>query len=265
VDDPRLAAYHDPGPGHGCALFAPVDHGLGFNAYVLGPRSFHPWIVAARAADAAGSSGTMSELLECYYSMIQPASVRDWLDVPHGSCPRLESIPRHGWSILPWSTRDPEQTLRAIEMAQRDENRLHGLDEGMSAGAKAFGPVSADKLRVESTRITRLFESLKANGLDHRRPDYDLRATFLVSEGRWTWLSMGGMHRVALAAATGVASIPVRVAAVVRRDDVDMWPQVVSGLYERDAALGLFDRLMDRRPPACAAPWIEWVASRGLA
>jgi hypothetical protein len=264
VRDPRQAGYYDPGADRGCAIFAPTESGVGFNAFSLGPTTYHPWVVAIRAAERSDDRSAVYRVLAAYYSTVQPASLRDWLDIPSNSSPRIDSLPRHAWSVLPWSTKDPMKNVQAIEAAQLAENRLYGLDEGMSAGAKAFGPVSDAKLRVEAVRITKLFDSLRSNGLDHQRPDYDLRATFLLSDGSLSWLSMGGMHRVAMAVAVGVKEIPVRVAAVVRREEVDIWPQVVQGLYDREAALMLFDRLIERRAPTCVAPWFEWVDTEGF-
>jgi hypothetical protein len=264
VQDPRLVGYHDPGAGRGCAIFAPVNRGLGFNAFALGPTTYHPWVVAVRVAERDNDKGAVQGILEAYYSRVHPELLSDWLDIPRHACPRVDALPLYGWSVLPWSTRDPTETIRNIEAAQLEENRLFGLDEGMSAGAKAFGPVTEAKLRVETVRITNLFESLRSSGLDHRRADYDLRATFLLSENSWSWLSMGGMHRVAMGVAAGIEEIPVRVAAVVRRDEVELWPQVVSGLYNRETALKLFDRLFERRPPSCVSPWLDWVDNQNL-
>jgi hypothetical protein len=258
IADPRLVSYHDPGPGRGFAIMAPREGGMAFNAFTLGADSYHPWFLAAKLV-TRHEPDKVRNLLATYYSLVQPSSMCDWLDIPVHSSQALAAFPIHGWMVLPWSPADPRETLRKVEEAQLRENRQHGLDEGMSAGAKAFGPVSERKLEVEARRISELAVSIRQHGLDHRRPDYNIKAVFLVSGEQWRWLSAAGMHRVPVAAGLGVAQIPVRVAAVVRRDEVKIWPQVAAGLYDEPTALRLFDRLFEGRAPRPAGSWIEWV------
>jgi hypothetical protein len=238
---------------------APTEAGLSFNAFTLGPKSYHPWLLAARLVERDDAS-KVRDLLATYYTLVQPRSLCDWLDVPADACPGLAELPVYGWAaVLPWGPADPRKKIRRIEDTQLQENKRLGLNEGISAGAKAFGPVSDDKLRVETERISRLAVSIRRSGFEPPRADYNVRAVFLVANGRWSWLPVGGMHRIPVAAGLGITRVPVGVIAVVRRDDVDIWPQVTSGLYNKDVALTLFDRLFNGRAPRCARSWIDWV------
>ncbi len=255
--DPRLVSYYPPAPGGGCTVLAPAQSGRAFNAFALDANSFHPWFLAASIAEG-GDRAVTRKILKAYYSLVQPKSLHDWLDIPEDACPALAELPIYAWMMLPWSARNPQELVKGVEDAQLRENRRYGLNEGMLAGAKAFGPVSDGKLRVEVDRITTLVASIRRRGFRQEQTDV-LRAMFLLSDGEWRWLAVNAMHRVPVAAGLGVDHLPVEVVAVVRRDEVDIWPQVTAGLYDRDTALGVFDRLFEGRAPKCAAPWLDWV------
>src|SRR5690606_34671904 len=115
-------------------------------------------------------------------------------------------------------------------------------------------------------RVSSLVRSIRHLGLQPERPDYDAKAVFLIANAQWRWLSIGGgMHRVPIAAGLGASHVPVRITSVVRREEADIWPQVVSGLYDLETALQLFDRLYEGRAPACAEAWMRWVDRQGYA
>jgi hypothetical protein len=257
VGDPRLCFYLDPMDGY-CSVLARMDVGMAFNAFTLGHDSCHPWFLAAQAL-SRDATDQARQILAAYYRLVRPASLADWHDVPAGDSPELASLPIHGWSVMPWSPREPLEAIRRVERAQLTENRNLGLDAGIEAGAKAFGPMTEGKLRVELLRLEQLVHSIRASGFQTQRKDYDLGGIFLVVGERWRWLGTSGMHRVPVAAALGVPELPLRAIAVVRPEDVAVWPQVRSGLFSKAAALALFDRLFDGRPPACARAWIDWV------
>ena len=236
----------------------PVERALSFNAFTLGAGSRHPWYLAAQCM-AQGENETARRMLEKYYELVRPASLAEWHDLPPEACPGLSGLPRHAWSIMPWKSGDPADVIRRVEAAQIEENRLHRLDAGMAAGAKAFGPVSEAKVAVELKRIAELTESISLHGLRHEMQGSELGARLLVADGRWRWLPTAGMHRIPVAAALGVRQFTLRVISVARREEAALWPQVGSELFTEKAALQLFDRLLEGRPPHCASAWLDWV------
>ena len=262
IEDPRAAAYLDP-EKHSGVMSVHVEQGLAFNAFTIGAGSFHPWYLAAQAfANDAEQRARL--ILEQYYARVRPASVSDWHDLGPNECLGLRLIPTYGWSILPWVAKDPGEIIGRVEATQFLENRTHGLEAGMEAGAKAFGPVTEGKLRVEIQRLAGLTRSISAHGFRYDAPSHTLGGCFLVAGDRWRWLPTEGMHRVPVGAALGVREFKVRVASVVRREESSIWPHVRSGLFTEKAALVLFDRLLDGRPPHCVADWIEWVKVQNL-
>jgi hypothetical protein len=257
VEDPRLSAYLDQ-VGGPCSMEVLAGQGLSFNAFTLGPKSRHPWYLAAQAF-AEGADERARLMLEKYYELVRPASLVEWHDLAPEDCPGLAGWPRHAWSIMPWKPADPGEAIRKAEAAQREENRKHGLDAGMEVGSKAFGPVSEAKLEIELKRIAELAKSISLNGFRYDAQDIDLGGRFLVADGCWRWLPTAGMHRIPVASALGIREFTLRVVSVVRRDESSLWPQVKSGLFTEQGALQLFDRLFEGRAPKCASAWVDWV------
>lgn len=266
VTDPRQAAYYNPHSPVGHAIKVPLALGLEFNAFSLGSTTYHPWVTAIRLSRSLTNEEIFRNVLWRYYSMVQPRTLKEWLDIPANVCPAIDSLPLFAWGWLPWTTRSPAEFVQNVDDSHFAENRVFGLNKGASAGEKAFGPVTRKKFEVEAQRVSSLFKSIKENGLDECHPDYwSISAMFLVVGDRWIWRSTVGMHRIAVACAAGIKHIEVRISAVVRREEVDIWPQVQSGLYDRETALALFDRLFARQPPRCVHSWIEWVDKQQFA
>ena len=260
IEDPRMASYLNPAKEYGL-ISVPAENGLSFCAFTIGPGSYHPWYLAAREmARERDDRGRL--ILQKYYELVRPATLIDWHDIPAEDGSGLASLPRHAWSVMPWVARGIDESLLKVESAHIAENRLYGLDAGIEAGAKAFGPMADNKLSVEMQRLSTLTRSIIASGFKPRADDNDLGGRFLVANDRWRWLPTAGMHRIPVAAALGVREFTVRVVSVIRREEVSIWPNVRSGLFSERAALALFDRLLDGRPPACAAAWIEWVGGQ---
>jgi hypothetical protein len=260
VDDLGLLSDINASDDH-VLVKVPVERGLSFGAFTVGPGSNHPWSLAARAL-ARDQEDRAGLILRKYYGLVRPESLADWHDLQGEGCPGLFSLPPHAWALMPWISRSVEEHLRKVETAHIAENRLYGLASGVEAGAKAFGPMDESKLNVEMQRLMSLTKSIMARGFKPAAVDGDLGGRFLVANDRWRWLPSAGMHRVPVAAALGVHEFTVRIVSVVRREESSTWPHVRSGLFSERAALALFDRLLEGRPPACVTPWIEWVAGQ---
>ena len=257
IEDPRMVSYLDPSEVFGL-INVPVENGLCFNAFTIGTGSYHPWYLAAREL-ARDLDDRARLILQKYYELVCPATLADWHGLPAESCLGLASLPLHAWSVMPWVRRGVDESLRKVEAAHVAENRLYGLDAGVEVGAKAFGPMADSKLSVEIQRLSNLTQSIVADGFKAQSADGDLGGRFLVANGHWRWLPTVGMHRLPVAAALGTRKFTFRVISVVRREDSSIWPHVRSGLFSEQAALALFDRLLDGQPPACASAWIKWV------
>jgi hypothetical protein len=156
---------------------------------------------------------------------------------------------------MPWVELEPKEALRKRKAWTRNEAVRHEYPLTMDDGDKMYGPVSQAKGELEVLRLTRLYQSMALRGYQrHGGPDGDIRGWLLAEAGGdWCFFVWSGQHRVAVAAALGLTSIPVRIKhAPVKREEVMYWPQVAEGRITPAGALTVFDRTMrGDPPPAC--------------
>ena len=253
--DPRLFAYR--GGARPILIDVPTRKTVSLSVYPLEHRRDHPfcWAVT-RALDSSRPKKAIRRVLRNYYELVQPRDAADWLGIEPDMAPKMVGQPP--WArVLPWQSTDIKtRRRRAIEMAPV-EHRNGGAALDISHGWKTFGPVSEELLDVETNRLYSLMCSIRDRGYQrHDGPTGDLTASILWrNSDEWKCKIMGGAHRIAVLRAMDYREVPVRITRFVRPGDVEIWPNVDNGIYDRQAALQLFDRLVDGRLPPVARQW----------
>lgn len=208
----------------------------------------HPFIdtlVSVMDGTVTGYSGSP---LEAYYAGWQPASAADVLGV--GGATALRWLPPMA-SVLPWDSLTPEDHLRLwTDIAARDY-RDNGFDPPTGSGWKGWGPVHPDTGRAEFTRLSRAMQGIRRHGYRrHSAYDGDIAGQALCMGDKIRFALGPGQHRIAALAALGYDDIPLRCDPhFIRREDAERWPNVRRGVYTRDQALGVFDRIFAARRP----------------
>lgn len=218
-------------------------------------EDIHPFVKAAVIAKGHVNPGPqIRAILTRYYDAVTPRAALEVVDLTEEDAPGLSGVPPEGW-IFPWSDRSVEQTMKARRRSMRLDALQYGKSMPPGQGFTAFGPAGEAKLDLEVMRIERLVRSCTANGFrsfDRKNP---LRVTALRREKAYRWLVADGHHRFAACAAFSIKSVPVIVRNIVRREDHEYWPQVVSGVFQPSGALKLFDRLFQGEPARICHGW----------
>lgn len=239
----------------------PINKGRGLRILPLDQPEQHPFVFAS-CAWLRSDNGIQSILqtLEHYYDAVQPVTATDWLGLKDCHPSELHEEPPRAIS-MPWDTRTPSDWRKARENFAIKESRSAGLALSIDDGWHFWGPVHPKKLQLESIRIEKLLDSVQKNGIQrHDGHDGDIRAVVLrAANGEWCWQVAGGEHRAAVLSAFGYSSIPVRVMQVVHRDDVDVWPGVIAGVFSKQSALATFDRIVEGQVPALVKQWEPYV------
>lgn len=240
------------------AMFlCPVETLVDMRGFTFAPNGWHPFTVAALAARQGGATA-MDSILERFFSTFQPRTAAEAV-IGFDRYPEFhQEMPPYLSEAGPWEDVTPADLLARVEAFVLLENRKQGAP-GLSlaeGGLQFYGPTSARKRAIEVERLSGLIESIKQWGFD-----YSLGAvsvTPLFHEGELRFIVNDGKHRAAIASALGHARIPVtNTFPILRRDEVDSWPQVAAGLWPRERALAYFDHFFCVRPD-------EWAAANGL-
>ena len=121
------------------------------------------------------------------------------------------------------------------------KDRPPGGEKGLPAshGVAFYGPCSAQKIALETRRLSRVAEAIRKSGFN---PDKhgDIEGHFITDGQRTCFFVMGGKHRAAVLAYLGETHIPVRLRpgrmAVIDTREVAHWPLVADGTMTAQTA-----------------------------
>lgn len=235
-NDPRSRGYYS----RPVLVEARLDHGRSGNAVAVNaPENPSPLVQASRLAVRNASREDLEALLEQIHHEEKSTKRTELLGLTAQQAPLLADLADSPFSasLRPWDERTLEdfrhKRLRKKEKRKRIEN----------------GESMAQWAARHAERIESLLASIREHGLmRHDGPGGDVEGIALIgSDGSWRWQVTKGNHRVAVFSAMGHERIPVRINRVIRREEVHLWPNVVSGLFPEKAALQLFDRLFEGR------------------
>ncbi len=228
----------------------PMNKGRGLPQFSWGADGTHPFVQAATAGlrhdstDAARNAIRSS--LADFYDSYQPRNLFEvfW---PSGESPgKLSGYP--AWSVMmPWQGGDDvhswtQKVRETVQKEGRRGRRRLTVEDGWSWS----GPVSSEKLDLEAQRLAKTLRGIERKGYRrHDGFDGDIRAILLIdSAGGWAWQSFAGQHRVAALSALDAETATVRFSGLVRKTDVQVWPQVVNGLYTPEQAVEIFVKIL---------------------
>lgn len=186
--------------------------------------------------------------LESYYTNYKPASAIERFHLNIADAPDLENEP--AWAApMPWSASSIKAEKKSVVRWLQNDNQEQGQDLDITHGHTYYGPVSHQKLRLETDRFLQVFESIYQNGYKRENTnDGDIIATILVSnDGSWRWTVRKGHHRANSLAALDYELIPVCVKKIVYESEVEYWPNVFSGLYTKKGAFDIFRQFFEGR------------------
>ncbi|HSK07875.1 MAG TPA: hypothetical protein VK990_10170 [Acidimicrobiia bacterium] len=151
--------------------------------------------------------------------------------------------------VLPWEpARAMDELFHERDAYELDRLAKFGPAPEGTHGYDYFGPTSHALGEYRFNKHCRVAASIAEDGYDPS--DHIIEVQLMAGEGAWALLVRDGKHRTIAMAALGVDSVRVslpRVYPVIRRSEVETWPGVVSGLYQVEEALRVFDRFVEGR------------------
>jgi len=253
-NNPKLLRYYCK--SQPVIIEVPIKKGRGHPVFSFHPSEAHPFVIAAKKAiNSTSSFYVIYNELKDYYETVQPKSAAEFLGL-HDENNDLHNYP--AWAcVLPWDFESIERWSEKNKQSINIENRRAGKNIDASHGWAWTGPVSDVKLNIEAKRLHKLLNSINKNGYKrNNNPDGDIKSIVLIDENdNWAWMATTGQHRLSVLSALGYKKIPLRVHKIIDIKDVEIWPNVISGLYTKKEAKQLFNNIFYGRLPACFDVW----------
>lgn len=195
----------------------------------------HPFTEAMIEYEHNNALDPSHSTMNHFYKTFCPSSLGDAIFKGTLQAHRLYNISPKTYQV-PW--------LKTMPMGGFGDD----LDE--TQGSHFLGPVSPLFLTREYNRLTAIYDSIKAHGFDVDIQTDTIRGYFLLSEGNYKFVIVGGNHRVAVLNALGVEKIPVELhpnrPALVSRDEAKDWPLVQAQTFSLQGAMLVFDSIFNR-------------------
>jgi hypothetical protein len=152
-----------------------------------------------------------------------------------------------------------ESNLTASRLNRKDFVKIRkelGLSDKEISGHIGRGPVSKGFGEVTFNRLVKLYDSIEKFGYkpDEMRSGH-ITASFFIHGNDYRASISSGKHRITALQALGYKKIPIQFGppkfpVIIRRSEVDKWPNVKAGYYSKLEALRLFDKKFSDEHPS---------------
>ena len=265
VDDPLEALFLTRG-GQKTAFHCPIDRCVKSNGLSFSPDGWHYFVATLDEYERYDHGTYDGSVLERYFTTWQPANALEALiGCPDGPDALKQVSPDYPPNAAPWGASIPPNREIRKEATFDDEPpfvesfiqlvREHGYHSLMDEvqlyvlpyldGAKIHGPLARSRARIEHARILHTYDSIQGRGFD--RSQGHISVIPIQRGDDFRFRIYAGNHRIAAMSALGYETVPAvfKQKHVISTDDVDYWPHVRSGLWDRDSALRYVDHLFD--------------------
>ncbi|GGI05414.1 hypothetical protein [Egicoccus halophilus] len=260
-EDAREAVHYARG-GVASSFLASPDVVRDVRGFSFASAGWHPWTAEVVDQRRRGNATYPGSLLERFHGTFRPPSALAALAGFSARSGSLERLPAHLFWLTPWFAHDVDALERSVrDWVARGARSAGVVDYDFERdGTPYHGPVSSRHGQAETTRLHEVAEALqRTGGWDRAHGD---SLGYLVRRGSEHVVVKfgGGYHRTAAMAALALGDVPVRLREPVEVDvrDVDDWPQVRRGTWDRDTARRYVDHLFDFDAAG-------WARARGLA
>lgn len=131
-----------------------------------------------------------------------------------------------------------------------------GITDNQIYGHISRGPVSDGFGEITFNRLVKVYNSIQRHGY---KPDQmgsnHIRASFFLNRHDYRVSISSGKHRITALQALGYESVPIlfgppKFPVIIRRDEVEYWPNVLAGYYTKEQALEVFDKRFKQEHPS---------------
>ncbi len=195
--------------------------------------------------------------LEEHRSLTKFNNAAEFLDLDNDSCGNLENYP--WWAeVNPWDSHTFEDQIKSFPNEVKNNREVNGMRITSNDPEEIIRNDLENSLPSHATQYTKLTWQIKKNGFKYGGNHGYVTAEVFISNNKIRWKpGREGNHRVAVASALGLKAIPVLIKKIIRIDELEYWPNVVNGIFNKDQATKIFFSIFDANPSRIHREWIE--------
>jgi len=219
-----------------------------YTGLTYGAEGWHPFVETLSQYQSRPTSYEDSAL-KSYYDVWRPSNAAEAFITFQTPPEAFELEPSYAF-VSPWHTISIGDRKSKIAYNVRTENQDMGhISVGIEEGFGLHGPVSELKGNVEFERLISTLNSIERQGyrLDSIHDLIEGFALFDQKKEEFHIIIVHGNHRLASLTALNHEYAPVRLVPpyIVRTEEAHRWPQVKSGLWSNNQAVGYFHSFFD--------------------
>tara|TARA_B100001093_G_scaffold40631_1_gene34531 strand:- start:1067 stop:1984 length:918 start_codon:yes stop_codon:yes gene_type:complete len=231
--------------------------------FELSDKSLDPPIFAIRSALKKGLNGDAlrKDIFSVYQKYMSTQSfeysVADFLDVESIYSKNLKDYPF--WAeVKPWDNRTLDNMVRHHPNEVKKDRAKHGKYFLSDDPHKIMKDDFENLAYSHSIQYAKLIEQIKNDGFKYGGDYGYVNAEIFIANNMMRWKPGGdGNHRVAVASALGFKYIPVLVTKIIRLDEIEYWPNVINGSFNKDQATKIFYNIFNAKPKKIDNDWIK--------
>ena len=184
-------------------------------------------------------------------------NVADLLDIEPNNGEKFRDYP--WWAeVKPWDNRTLDDKLKHYAYEVKKNRAQNGMHIVSNDPNEIMKDDFENSISSHSMQYAKLTEQIKRNGFKYGGDYGYVDAEIFIVNNKIRWKPGGeGNHRVVVASALGLKSIPVLVTKIIRLDELKYWPNVVNGSFSKDQAARIFYNIFDAKPSKIYNEWIR--------
>ena len=271
---PELSNPIEYGCHHPCALQykyfnrlsllrVPLSMGRTSRWFDLSENSLDPPLISLRTAlsrnlDVNELCDYLNRELKIYYDLVTPLNAAASVGIDNASDFLLSEYPPWA-SVLPWDADSVEDKFRTFPVSVKADRLKSGFKINSNDPIKIMEIDKLSSLDSHVVQFSKLLTSITKHGMLQGGKYGYISAFILVDSGDWRWILGGeGNHRAIVASALGYNELDVLVEGIIRKEDVEWWPNVCNGLYTKHQAEKVFNDIFNAKPPDANTPWVDY-------
>lgn len=172
----------------------------------------------------------------------------------------IGDIKNYPWwaTVYPWENRTFKYNLDHHPYEVKNNRAKNGFKILSNNPNEIMKDDLKNSLSSHAKQYAQLTELIKKNGFKYGGEYGYVTVELFVMNNKFCWKIGGeGNHRAAAAAALGLKKIPALITKIIRLEELEYWPNVINGSFNKDQASKIFYNIFDAKPSKIFNDWIK--------